>query len=402
MERTENVLFIYNRYYQGRVEFGPTSSWELIWKNSLMAYFKSELDEFNPDIFGYEQSAISDDALDKQMSTNDYDLIVMIFHNGSGWTREFISSQMLFKIKSGKSKLVAIWGDIQIPEQRKLIKRLSKFVDLNVVTASHAAAQRFPKEIKMLYSWVPVLESYKDQSICDCDSKASFAGSIKHDRGKVIDYLRAKGIVLHLGGGEGRKALTRDEYLTIIAHPISIGFSGSRIEPLLNARTFEVLSQGSLLLEEFSRETPKFLIPYEDYVPWFSKRDLASKIIYYNNNTIERNKISKNGLKTYSKLTNDSLWDAIIAAVDQDFVDTSQLIRKRESFYSEFNWMRKAVLKLEDSLTSQRLFNPIYDGIVFVFRTISFRSRLKNFIRRRLPTLFILLKKLKMKYNRVV
>jgi hypothetical protein len=119
----------------------------------------------------------------------------MIFHKGMGWKRDFISQETLQVISDLGVKIFSIWGDIQIPEQRRLLIRISKFVDLNIVTASHSAARRIPRHIPVLYSWVPVTSDSGTPGDCLCGQFVSFAGSLKSNRKQIINYRQEEKIL---------------------------------------------------------------------------------------------------------------------------------------------------------------------------------------------------------------
>lgn len=304
------VLYIYNAYYQGLEEYGPTSSWELTWKTSVQSYFGDSVYFFNPDKYGPGSSAECDLALLKLVDALAPKLVMMIYHNGAKWSREFISIGALEKIYSA-TKVVSIWGDIHHPDQRILIRKIAPFVHLNLCTASSAAVARLNMGDKARYIPVPVLDS-KVENSCKCVSKVSFAGGIKDKREKTINFLKKNGVLIHHGGGEGSKSLSRSEFLSLIGHKMSISFGGSKLVSLTNARTFEVLTQESLLLEEWGTETCKLLEPFVDYVPWFTKRDLLRKIDFYQRNPSRAQQIAISGsikLKTFS---NNSLWSSVI------------------------------------------------------------------------------------------
>jgi hypothetical protein len=350
------TIFVHNKYYQGNSKLGPTSSWELIWKAFLTRVSEDELTTFNPDEFGLETSEESDAALKKALIENQIEQIVMIFHKGIGWHRDFVGIEALSWIKSRNIRIVAIWGDIQIPDQRRQVKLLSGFTDLNLMTASHAAHSRFGSKIKKFYSWVPLGYDKQTTNECTCKAKVSFAGSLKNTRAKYIEAIQMSGVLVHIGGGEGTNTLSRDEYLRLVAHPISISFAGSRIEPLVNARTFEVISQGVLLLEQWGRETPKFLTPYEDYVPWFNTKDLIAKAKFYSENTAEADRIAKNGKMRFESFADEDLW-AVICGKKSGLQYQETMSFTRENFrktlnvskYKEFQYLVLDILSSSEA-----------------------------------------------------
>lgn len=310
------VAFAFNSYYQGRIELGPTSSWEVQWAKSLRLHFQSRVHFFNPDTFGADSSDESDLALLELLDKNECNTLVMIYHNGLQWRRQFIGAGALTEIRRRGIRIVAIWGDLQIREQRQLAYSLKNWVQLNVCTASEAIAARVSKNLPVYYSWVPVTDELvlKD-SKCGCDALVSYAGSPKGARLAVIRYLEKSGIEVHVGGGEGVGSLPRDEYLRLLAHPISLSFSKQRGSVVTNARSFEILNQGALLLEEWGRETAKWFKPFEEYIPWDSKADLLKAVRTLKEDTFALERVSKAGKLAVDQLTNGRLWTEILEEV---------------------------------------------------------------------------------------
>lgn len=304
------VLYIYNGYYQGQKDWGPTSSWEVTWKASVESYFQGGVHFFNPDRYGPDTSLESDAALIELVENISPSLIVMIYHNGANWKRDFISIESLRKLQV-LSKIVCIWGDIHHPQQRSLLRKISPYVDLNLCTASSAAVNRLGMGTKVQYIPVPVLDS-KVEDVCDCGCQVSFAGGIKDKRKEIIDFLKKKGVQIHLGGGEGSTTLSRTQFLSILGHQMTISFGGSKLESLTNARTFEALTQKALLLEQWGTETCKLLEPYTEYVPWFNKRDLLRKIDYYQRNPVEAKQISAKGNAKLKDFSNEVMWNSVV------------------------------------------------------------------------------------------
>ena len=315
------VVYAYNAFYQGREELGPTSSWEVTWGNSLQRFFGPDLIRFNPDAYGYESHAQSDAALLELCRLHDVQLLVMISHKGFQWTREFISPPTLKALRDGGVRVISIWGDIQSLSERRALRALRPNVDLNICTASHGAAMRLAKSDPVLYSWVPISDE-RASRICDCGAYVSLAGSLKLNRQRTVDFLRARGIAVHAAGGEGAGALSREDYLTILAHPMTLGFANTGLEAVTNARTFEALRQGSVLLEAWGRETAKIFRPYEDYVPWHSHEDLARKISSLIERPDELARIGANGLASSSAVTAEALWTRALARLGFAAADT--------------------------------------------------------------------------------
>ena len=247
----------------------------------------------------------------------------VIYYNGHLWSRNFIALETLAKIKKKGISIISIWGDIHIPEQRALLRQLTPYTSLNLCTASESNIARLGIPDKVQYIWVPILEiqsiSNKD---CACGYMVSFAGSQKDKRAKTIRYLKREKIQIHIGGGEGVGTLSRSEYLNLVGHPMTISFAGTVFESLTNARTFEAISQKSLLLEQWGTETCKLLKPYVEYVPWFSKRDLRRKIQYYQNNPDELAKIAERGHLRFGELSNNNLWKMSLSRISGENIDS--------------------------------------------------------------------------------
>ena len=122
-----NILYVYNKFYQGNPNFGETSSWELIWRSFLTRVNMKPVIFFNPDEYGLDSTEKSDSALIDLINSRRISHIVMIYHIGIGWNRDFISDKTLNTIKQRGIKITAIWGDIQIQPNEKLLKNcLSK------------------------------------------------------------------------------------------------------------------------------------------------------------------------------------------------------------------------------------------------------------------------------------
>lgn len=116
-----NVLFVYNKYYQGLKERGPTSTWEVNWGLSIKSFFGDQVSTFNPDSFGPESSNESDLRLLRLIEQIQPRFLIMIYNNyPHPWTRDFISLQTLGTIKINGIEIISIWGDIHLPGQRAL------------------------------------------------------------------------------------------------------------------------------------------------------------------------------------------------------------------------------------------------------------------------------------------
>lgn len=314
MLEARQVLYAHNIYYQGREEWGPTSSWEVTWGDSLERFFGCDIVRFNPDLFGPASHADSDAAVLELVRAHETRLLVMISHIGMGWTREFISKPTLAEMRRQGIRVVSVWGDITHVAQRDALRRLSPEVDLNVCTATSGAANRLARRNPILYSWVPISDEPAERK-CDCGALVSLAGSARKGRQQAVDFLRANGVEVHSSGGEGVGSLSRQDYLTMLAHPMTLGFSKNGSESVTNARTFEALTQGSVLLEGWGRETAKVLRPYDEYVPWHSFDDLLEQVNRLSVDVAERQRIAENGRHAVARFTHEALWTRVVARI---------------------------------------------------------------------------------------
>lgn len=318
MVPTRTVVFAFNLFYQGRQELGPTSSWETTWLRSVSNFFADEVKIFNPDIYGPNSSNESDAALVDLLNQSGARLLIVIFHNGLRWKRRFISDETLRLIRKSGVRIVAIWGDLQIPAQRSLALSLRDIVDMNLATASESVVARLSHELPLLYSWVPVIDApIHSSELCTCGAQVSYAGSMKGNRLEIVRYLEKKGVNVHVGGGEGAKSLSRHEFLKVLAHPMTLSFANQRGEKVTNARVFEALGQRSLLLEEWGRETAKWFVPFVEYIPWRRRSDLLAQILWLTENPTLINTIAGAGYEAKQRLSNERLWSRVIDCVDK-------------------------------------------------------------------------------------
>ena len=313
----QRCIFAFNAFYAGREELGGTSSWELTWLASLKRVFGENVVVFNPDSYGPDDHRASDEALLRLVEDVSPHNFFMIYNPGHKWSREFITRSTLARIRERGVRTGAIWGDIQLPDQRRSVRALSGVVDVNICTASESAAARFGRGIPTLYTWVPV----SDPAVlvgdrCRCGASVSYAGSLKGRRAEVIGTLREQGVLVHSGGGEAGSQLSRTAFCHLVAHDIGLSFSGHAVESLVNARTFEVVNQGTLLLEEWGRETAKWFLPFEEYVPWFSEKDLVDKARYFARNKSEAAEIAQRAHRKWAGLSDAALWSRALEVAD--------------------------------------------------------------------------------------
>jgi spore maturation protein CgeB len=70
---------------------------------------------------------------------------------------------------------------------------------------------------------------------------------------------------------------------------------------------------GGLLFESENTQISQLFCPMEDYVPFTSKEDLVTKIIYFHRNEEKRNKIAQNArAKVLAKYGPEMFWSKVL------------------------------------------------------------------------------------------
>ena len=223
------------------------------------------------------------------------------------------SVQRVLQWRSLNIPVLAIWGDLESPEQVRLSQKLEPVVDFNIYTATSVALHGIKTAKPYVYFWVPKDKAVFYNPKITRDIDVSFVGTLRPGRAKVINYLRKHKVKVLVKGGD----LSTKEYAEILQRSkISLNFSCSGWLPVVTARSFEITACGAMLLEEASPETAKLFIPGVDYVPWFSKKELLEKIRYYLKRDQEREMISRSGWARYSRdYSAKKFWQTVIKMI---------------------------------------------------------------------------------------
>lgn len=235
------------------------------------------------------------------------DAICLVLSSSGG------SVQRVLQWKGLKIPVMAVWGDLVSPEQVRLSQKLESVVDFNIYTATSAALHGMKTAKPYVYSWVPKDSAVFFNPKLKRDIDVSFVGTLRSQRKKVIDYLTKQGIKVLVRGGD----LSTKEYAEILQRSkISLNFSCSGWLPMVTARSFEITGCGAMLLEEAGPETAKLFIPGKNYVPWFSKKDLAGKIRCYLSHDQEREAIAESGCRRCSRdYSAIRFWQIVLAMI---------------------------------------------------------------------------------------
>lgn len=173
------------------------------------------------------------------------------------------------------------------------------------------------KNIILMYAAVNPSVFYNKELNRDID--VSFLGSVDpHDckwpmRSEYTRFLRDNGINVFLGGGQATAVnkLPVEDYSNILNRSkMSIDFcrDGDKI-PCLKFRVFEIMSCGSLMLEDWDSEASYFFELGKDFVTYHSKRELLDLIRYYLKHEDERQAIAHSGYTKVTKVYNaKNMW----------------------------------------------------------------------------------------------
>ena len=308
------IFFIANKWCAGERKYGR-SEWEVGMQSSLQSTDLAEFDVFHLDDYYLETTKKGDEALLQKISEYKPDMVYLITNRMP--ESDFYSLQWstLATIKNDfKIPIVALWGDLALPEQVKISKALLPYVSLNVATELTAALARINRPDKYLYMWVPRDPRVFNNPGKTRDIEMGYVGSPKKDRLKRILYLVKNRIKVVYGGGERQEHLTTEQYVDRYQRSkIALSFSRASVNHVINARPFEVMLCGAMLLEQESFETMKLYVPYVDYVPYTSKRDMLRKAKYYLSHDAEREKIAQSGeRKTEELYSAKRFWQVVI------------------------------------------------------------------------------------------
>lgn len=322
MSNKPKILVVADKWCFGNINWG-LSAWEgNVWQ-SLQAVNLAEVEVFHFDEYYRINGVKGDEALLKKVAEFRPQLIYLVIYNFPDHSNG-ISLKTLETIKKCFSVLFfAIWGDFQSEEVVKLSDVYEPYIDFDMFVATSAVFRRWQdmkKDTKKFsYFWVPKNPRYFYNPNRPRDLELSFLGGMNPDRLRKIRYLEKHGIKVYWDGGERQNNLPVEKYAEIFQRSkIVLNYSRSGHISFTNARTFEVTNCAAMLLEEASPETVKLFIPYVDYVPYFSNKDLLKKARYYLQNEAERTKIANSGyFKTQQHYSAYRFWKIVLAKANE-------------------------------------------------------------------------------------
>ena len=306
------VLFVGDYWCAGNPRMG-LSEWEgNIW-SSLESTGLAEVARFHFDKFYYHTGKRPDQSLIERIQDIQPDYIVCIIYKESGSNPTVIHNDTLGVIKLMGIPVITIWGDLEAQQQRDIAKKVEPFAWKMIGTANKEVVEG----LGYTYMHVP-----KDPRIFNNPDKLRdidivFSGSYglgREERQSTLLNLINNDISLVHGGSEGRDHFTTEEYADRYKRSkIALSFSKAHGINVVNARPFEAMACGSMLIEQESPELAKLFIPGIDYVEWKNNNDLLEKVRYYLSHEDERTLIASNGQKKLEELYSaKTFWKTIL------------------------------------------------------------------------------------------
>lgn len=307
------VLFVGDYYCAANPAMG-ISEWETnIWK-SLESTELADVARFHMDKYYFHTSKRGNEALLERVKEIKPDYIVLINYKPLGSDSTVISKETLLSMSNTLNcRLVTIWGDLEANEQLTLAHEIAPYCWKVIGTANKSVVETNG----FTYMHVPKDPRIFNNPNKERDIDVVFSGSYgrgREERQEVLQYLIDNGVKLVLGGSEGGDHFTTEEYADRYKRAkIAISFSQARGMNVVNARPFEIMSCGAMLLEQKSPELAKLYTENIDYIAWNNKEDLLEVIKFYLNNEKHRDVIAQSGYnKTQRLYTAKTFWKEVL------------------------------------------------------------------------------------------
>jgi glycosyltransferase involved in cell wall biosynthesis len=309
------VMFIGDYYCAANPKMGK-SEWEGNISASIDSSGLADVLTFHFDKYFYHYNRTGDEALVQEVMRRKPDYIIMVYHLAGHHpvygNYSVPSFQTLYALKN--LPIVFIWGDLEDDQQRHLAKSLEPFAWKMIGTASKEVVEA----LGYTYMHVPKDSRIFNDPKLKRDIDVIFTGSVhqqyRPERYRVLKHIIDSGIKIEVGGSEGGDHYSTEDYARGYQRAkMAISFSKAGGMNVVNARVFEILSCGALLLEQKSNELAKLYTPGVDYVEWTDEVDLENKIRYYLEHEEERLLIANNGrIKTETLYSAKTFWSEIL------------------------------------------------------------------------------------------
>lgn len=310
--RTKPVVLFIGDYFCAANRHMGKSEWEGNLWASLESTGLADVARFHFDNYFFFTGRRGDEALLERIRDVKPDYVVLVLYKFPGSDPTVIS---LDTIKAINVPIISIWGDLEASEQRDLAKLIAPYCSKVIGTANEEVVSGLGYK----YMHVPKDPRVFNNQDKERDIDVLFNGSFgrgREERYEVLQYLKDNGIKLVAGGSEGGDHFTTEEYADRYKRAkIAISFSQARGMNVVNARPFEAMMCGAMLLEQESPELAKLYEEGVDYAVWKTKEDLLEKIKYYLVHSDERDLIAKSGYnKTQQLYTANTFWKETLNA----------------------------------------------------------------------------------------
>lgn len=291
------ALFIGDFYCAANPKMGK-SEWEGNIASSLDSSGLVDVLTFHYDKYFYHYNRTGDEALIREVRKRNPDYIVIVYHlcgmpHPQYGNYSAPAFQTLYMLKN--FPIIFIWGDLEDEQQRHLAKSLEPFAWKMIGTANKEVVESMGE--KYVYMHVPKDSRIFNDPKLKRDIDVIFTGSVhqnyRPERYRILKHIIDSGIKIEVGGSEGGDHYSTEDYARGYQRAkMAISFSKAGGMNVVNARVFEIMNCGALLLEQKSDELAKLYTPNVDYVEWIDEVDLENKIRYYLEHEDERTLIA--------------------------------------------------------------------------------------------------------------
>ena len=309
------VMFIGDYWCAGNPNMG-LSEWEgNIWA-SLESTGLVDLARFHFDKFYYHTGKRPDQALVERVDAIKPDAIVLIIYKPLGSDPTVMHPDTLRVLNMMGMPIITIWGDLEAQQQKDIAKTVAPFTTANFGTANKEDTE----SVGFKYMHVPKDPRIWHNPNVDRTIDVLFFGSYglgREERQKALQYLIDNNIKLIVGGSEGRDHYTTEDYAGGYKQAkIAISFSRAHGRNVVNARPFEAMACGAMVLEQESTEMKKLFEEGKEYVEWKDEVDLLEKVRYYLEHEEERETIAKAGQKKLEEVYSaNKFWEEALTCL---------------------------------------------------------------------------------------
>lgn len=306
------VLFVGDYYCAGNKNMG-ISEWETnIWK-SLESTELVNVGQFHLDKYYYHTGNRGDDALIERVKEIKPDFVVLVMYKEFGIDPTAINFLTITEM-SKLTKIISIWGDLEASEQVVLSQKIAHCCYKVIGTANEEIASG----LGYTYMHVPKDPRAFNNPNKERDIDVLFNGSFgagREERREVLQFLLDNGIKLTAGGSEGGDHFSTEEYADRYKRAkIAISFSRARGKDVVNARPFEAMLCGAMIVAQKSEEMKKLWDEDVDYISWDSKEELLNVINAYLKNPEEIEEVAYNGqMMTQQSYSAKTFWEKVLS-----------------------------------------------------------------------------------------